>query len=206
MPEFTTRDPAQAAFWDERFAAGFTPWEARGVPPAFVRWLDAGGPGAGAHVLIPGCGTAYEVAALAARGCDVLAIDYSTAAVERAREALGPTLAEHVVQADFFAFEAAPFDWIYERAFLAALPLRLWPAWADGCARLLRSGGSLAGFFFIDEQIAEPRRGPPFAVTSAELHGLLDPAFELVADSAVAAPESAPVFAGRERWQQWRRR
>ena len=206
MPEFTTRDPAQAAFWDERFAAGFTPWDARGVPPAFERWLNADGPGAGARVLIPGCGAAYEVAALAARDCDVLAIDYSTAAVERAREALGPALAARVVQADFFALDAAPFDWIYERAFLAALPLRLWPAWAQGCARLLRPGGSLAGFFFVDEQIAAPRRGPPFAVTAAELHGLLDPAFDLVADSAVTATESASVFAGRERWQQWRRR
>jgi SAM-dependent methyltransferase len=206
MPEFNTRDPAQAAFWDERFAAGFTPWEARGVPPGLERWLGADGPGAGARVLIPGCGTAYEVAALAARGCDVLAIDYSTAAVARAREALGPALAARVMQADFFAFEAAPLDWIYERAFLAALPLRLWPAWTQGCARLLRPGGSLAGFFFIDEQIAAPRRGPPFAVTSAELHGLLDPAFDLVDDRAVTATESAPVFAGRERWQQWRRR
>src|SRR5512137_277611 len=100
MPEFTTRDPAQAAFWDERFAAGFTPWDARGVPPAFERWLDADG--AGARVLIPGCGAAYEVAALVARGCDVLAIDYSATAVERAREVLGPALAARVVQADFF--------------------------------------------------------------------------------------------------------
>ena len=206
MSSFATRDPAQPAFWDERFAAGFTPWDARGVPPAFGRWLGQGGPASGARVLIPGCGAAYEVAALAARGCEVLAIDYAPVAVERAREVLGADLGRRVVQADFFAFEDAPFDWIYERAFLAALPLRLWAAWAQRCAALLRPGGSLAGFFFVDEAAAEPRRGPPFAVTSAELHGLLDAAFDLVADGAVAAEESAAVFAGRERWQQWRRR
>jgi len=40
MSSFATRDPAQPAFWDERFAAGFTPWDARGVPPAFGRWVD----------------------------------------------------------------------------------------------------------------------------------------------------------------------
>jgi len=206
MPEFATRDPAQPAFWDERFAAGFTPWDARGVPPAFGRWLDEAGPGAGRRVLIPGCGAAYEVAALAARGCEVLAIDYSAVAVERAREVLGEGLGRRVMQADFFAFDAAPFDWIYERAFLAALPVRLWAAWAERCAGLLRPGGSLAGFFFVDEAAAEPRRGPPFAVTSAELHRLLDPAFDLALDRAVAPEESAAVFAGRERWQQWRRR
>jgi SAM-dependent methyltransferase len=206
MDEFHTRDPSQPAFWDERISAGFTPWDARGVPPAFGRWLDDSGPGTGARVLVPGCGSAYEVAALAARGCDALAIDYSAVAVERARASLGPDLGRRVRQADFFAFDAAPFDWIYERAFLAALPPRLWAAWGERCARLLRPGGGLAGFFFVDETAAEPRRGPPFAARSAELHGLLDDAFDLAVDRAVAAEESAPVFAGRERWQQWRRR
>jgi len=206
MADFSNRDPAQPAFWDERFAAGFTPWEAPGAPPAFSRWLDEAGPAAGARVLIPGCGCAFEVAALVARGCDVLAIDYAAVAVERARQLLGPALAGRVVQADFFAFDAAPFDWIYERAFLAALPPRLWPAWGRRCAQLLRPGGSLAGFFFVDGQVAEPRRGPPFAVTPAELRGLLDAAFDQVADDALPPGESVPVFAGRERWQQWRRR
>jgi SAM-dependent methyltransferase len=206
MAEFRARDPSQPAFWDERFAAGFTPWEARGVPPAFGRWLDDAGPGAGTRVLIPGCGAAYEAAALAGRGCEVVAIDYSAVAVERARAALGPELAGLVVQADFFAFDAAPFDWIYERAFLAALPPRLWGAWGQRCAGLLRPGGRLAGFFYVDEAVAEPRRGPPFLVAPAELHRLLDAAFDLVDDRAVAAGESAAVFAGCERWQQWRRR
>ena len=59
---------------------------------------------------------------------------------------------------------------------------RRWAAWATRCAGLLRPGGSLAGFFFVDEAAAEPRRGPPFAVTSAELRRLLDPAFDLAVD------------------------
>jgi SAM-dependent methyltransferase len=206
LADFQSRDPSQAAFWDERFAAGFTPWEARGVPPALQRWLAPGGPAAGARVLVPGCGAAYEAAALAAHGFDVTAIDYSAAAVERARAALGPAFPGRVVLADFFAFESPPFDWIYERAFLAALPPRLWAQWAQGCARLLRPGGGLVGLFFVDDAAPEPRRGPPFAITAAELRALLDAGFEPVTDQAVAAAESAPVFAGRERWQQWRRR
>jgi SAM-dependent methyltransferase len=206
VAEFSARDPSQPAFWDERFAAGFTPWEAAVVPSEFGRWLDEAGPGAGARVLIPGCGAAYEVAALAARGCDVLAIDYSAVAVDRARMLLGAELGRLVMLADFFAFEAAPFDWIYERAFLAALPPRMWSAWAERCGRVLRPGGGLVGFFFVDEVAPEPRRGPPFAITSVELRGLLGVAFDQIADHAVAPAESAPVFAGRERWQCWRRR
>jgi SAM-dependent methyltransferase len=207
MADFSTRDPSQAAFWDERFAAGFTPWDACGMPPAFGRWLaSAVGPAAGARVLIPGCGAAYEVEALAARGCEVLAVDYSAEAIERARETLGTELGRRVMQADFFTFDAAPFDWIYERAFLAALPPRLWTVWGQRCAQLLRQGGSMAGFFFVDEAAAEPRRGPPFPVTSAELRRLLGGSFDLEADAAVTPAESAAVFAGRERWQHWRRR
>jgi SAM-dependent methyltransferase len=206
MADFSCRDPAQPQFWNERFAADFTPWDARGVPPAFSRWLDAGELPAGARVLIPGCGSAYEVAALAGRGCDVLAIDYAAAAIERARRALGPQFAGRLRQADFFAFDAAPFDAIYERAFLAALPPPLWTPWARRCGQLLRPAGVLAGFFFIDEAASEPRRGPPFAVRGGELPALLAEQFDLVDDRPIDAAESLPVFAGRERWQRWRRR
>lgn len=205
MTDFSSRDPSQPAFWDERFAAGFTPWEAAGDPPAFLRWLDAASL-AGARVLIPGCGSAHEAATLDARGADVLAIDYSPEAIERARSRLAPALAERVLRlADFFAFEAAPFDWIYERAFLAALPPRLWPAWAQRCAQLLKPGGGVAGLFFIDDAAAEPRRGPPFAIRRAELDRLLGADFDLALDIEVPPAESAAVFAGRERWMAWHR-
>lgn len=206
MADFSTRDPSQPAFWDERFAAGFTPWDARGVPPAFRRWLESARPGAGVRLLIPGCGSAYEAAALDARGVDVLAIDYSPQAIERARGQLPPPLADRVLrQADFFAFDAAPFDIVYERAFLAALPPRLWPAWAQRCAQLLQPGGALIGLFFIDDAAPEDRRGPPFAIRRAELDRLLTADFDLAQDLEVAPAESLPVFAGRERWQHWRR-
>lgn len=206
MADFANRDPAQAAFWDERFAAGFTPWDSNGVPAAFARWLAAAQPAAGTRVLVPGCGSAYEVAAFAALGCDVLAIDYSAAAIERARRYLPAEYSGLVQQADFFTFEALPYDVIYERALLAALPPGSWPKWKQGCARLLRAGGVLAGFFFVDDAAAEPRRGPPFAITSDELGGLLAGEFSLEGQQAIPVAESLPVFAGRERWMVWQRR
>ena len=67
MPEFTHRDPSQPAVRDERFAAGVTPWEASGVPPAFLRWLDEDGPRDGARVLVPGRGGRITVAGVATR-------------------------------------------------------------------------------------------------------------------------------------------
>ncbi len=207
MPEFNSRDPTQATFWDERFAADFTPWDARGVPPMFERWIAAGNAPPGTRVLIPGCGSAYEVALVDARGGDVLAIDYSAAAVARARAVLAPALAERALrEADFFTFDAQPFDCIYERAFLAALPPSLWPRWAQRTAQLLRPGGRLVGFFHLEAKVPEPRRGPPFAITAAELDQLLGEHFEREQDDPVPAAESLPVFSGRERWQVWQRR
>lgn len=206
MNDFPTRDPTRPGFWNERFEAGFTPWDARGVPAALTRFVANSGGRAGKRVLIPGCGSAYEAAALDAAGFDVLAIDYAPAAVERARALLAPAVAARVLQlADFFALESAPFDWIYERAFLPALPPALWPRWAARVAELLAPQGLLAGFFLLDATIAEPRRGPPFAATPAELDALLGH-FDRVDDQPVPADESIPVFAGRERWMVWRRR
>lgn len=206
MTEFSARDPSDAAFWNQRFAADHTPWDARGVPPALTRFLEERAISLGRRVLVPGCGSAYEAAAFDAAGFDVLAIDYAEVAVARARLVLPPNVAARVLrQANLFELDAEPFDWIYERAFLAALPTPLWARWATRVTQLVVPGGYLAGFFFVDESPPAPRRGPPFAATAAELDTLLAE-FTCVADTAVPPEESVPVFAGRERWMVRRRR
>jgi SAM-dependent methyltransferase len=210
---FTHRDPADARFWDERFAAGFTPWDAGAPAPALLRWLAALGPGRGRRVLVPGCGSGHEVAALDAAGFAVTAIDYSAQAVAQARTVLGKTLASRCLQhADFFnrdaGWAAGGFDLIFERALLAALPPSRWRDWAARMADLLPAGGTLAGLFVIDPEIAaqSPRRGPPFAAALPELHELLDHHFVLREAAPVPVAESLPVFAGKEMWMCWQRR
>jgi len=195
-PTFETRDPAEAAFWDERFARGFTPWDQAGVQPQFEAF-------AAAHpdlpVLIPGCGNAWEAGWLAGRGRTVRAIDFSAAAVESARKTLGP-YAEVVEQADFFAYEP-PFapGWVFERAFLCALPPAQRARYAARMAALLKPGALLAGYFFIGEL----QKGPPFAIPRNDLDSLLAPYFAVVDDAPAAG--SMPVFEGRERWMAWQR-
>lgn len=197
VPDFDSRDPTQPQFWSERFDQGFTPWDRGGVPLALQHFVrQSTRPLA---TLIPGCGSAYEVAFLAEAGWPVTAIDFSPAAVAAARTVLGP-FAAHVVEADFFTYQPAqPLDVIYERAFLCALPRAMWPQVAERWAALLPPGGLLAGFFFFDDN----RRGPPFGVSPEQLSDLLVPHFQLTDDEAVA--DSIAVFAGKERWQVWRR-
>ncbi len=152
-------------------------------------------------MLIPGCGTGYEVRAFAERGHSVLAIDFSEAALDAARRELG-RLASLVRRDDFFSLQEKPFDVVYERAFLCALPRRLWSAWGRRVAELLRAGGELAGFFYIDDN----ERGPPFGIARADLAALLSPSFIMVENFKIPAAQSLPVFKGKEVWQVWQRR
>jgi cyclopropane fatty-acyl-phospholipid synthase-like methyltransferase len=147
-------------------------------------------------VLVPGCGSGYEVRHFVEHTDDVLGIDFSAPALSRARK-----LALPVRQADFFALDEPPFDVVYERTFLCALPRSRWPRWSARIPKLVRPRGLLAGFFFFDDN----ERGPPFGIALAALRALLEPAFTLVEDEAVPAEESVPVLRGKERWQVWQR-
>lgn len=196
MTDFQQRDPSSPAFWDERFERNFTPWDKGGVPQALRDFAVASAPLA---TLIPGCGSAYELAFLAEQGWDATAIDFSPAAVAQGKAAAGPHAAR-VVEADFFRWQpAAPLQLIYERAFLCAMPRAMWPQVAARWAQLLAPGALLAGYFFFDDA----PKGPPFGITRAQLEQLLQADFTCIADEAVS--DSIPVFAGKERWMVWRR-
>lgn len=190
--------PEHPDFWSKRFGEGVTPWDAGKVPAAFADFV-ARQP-APLKTLIPGCGSAWEAAHLAELGWPVTALDFAPAAVHAARRVLGNAKVD-LVCADFFTFApAAPYPLIYERAFLCALPRKLWPDWGLRVAELLPAGGLLAGYFFICDQA----KGPPFGIVREQLDELLTPNFTRIEDAAV--DDSIPVFAGRERWQVWRRR
>lgn len=56
-----------AAFWQARFEEGSTPWDRGGASPQLERWLQDGALPSGARVLVPGCGSGYEVAVVLTR-------------------------------------------------------------------------------------------------------------------------------------------
>ena len=193
------QDSSRPEFWDTRFRDGVTPWDAGGVPPALKNWI--GRRRGRLRVLIPGAGTGYEVRLLAAHGHDVLAIDFSDAAIEAAKRELG-SLSGRVRKADFFGLQDGPFDVVYERAFLCALPRTLWSGWARRMAELVSPSGVLAGFFYLDDN----QRGPPFGVSREGLNDLLGKAFEMTESQVLPPEQSLPVFQGKEIWQVWTRR
>jgi len=197
-PSFASRDPLDPRFWDERFARSFTPWDRGGVPQA-LREFVARTPEP-LSALIPGCGSAYELVHLSEAGWDAWAIDFAPEAVARGKAGAG-RWAERVVEADFFAWQPPqPLGFIYECAFLCALPPAMRPRVVARWAELLAPGTRLGGFFFFDQTV----KGPPFGIKREELEGLLAQYFDCVEDAAVT--DSIPIFAGKERWMLWKRR
>src|SRR5258706_7405161 len=95
-------DAARPEFWEKRFREDFTPWDAGGVPASLEQFLKA--EARGRRVLIPGCGSGYEVRAFAEAGLETLAIDFAPAAVEGPQRDPGPD--GHLVRLeDFFEFD-----------------------------------------------------------------------------------------------------
>jgi len=226
MPDFTNRDPRTPGFWDQRFEAEFTPWDRGGVPVQLSAWLQTGKPvsdpqgqtldqrqsraevsdpagqtsGCRFSVLIPGCGSGYELQAFCEAGWNATAIDFSPSAVVAAQQAVGPWR-EHVIEADFFAYDPPqPLDLVYERAFLCAMPRDMWPRVVQCWAQLLPEGGLLLGYFFFDDN----PKGPPFGAGREQLAQLMGAHFDLEHDEP--ASDSIPVFQGKERWMAWRRK
>lgn len=192
------QDSSKPDFWETRYQKNFMPWDAGRIPIAFKDFV-ASHPGTG-KALIPGCGSAYEARYLVEAGWDVLAIDFSPAAVEAAGKTLGE-FGRIVKLADFFHFDyGEPFDLVYERAFLAALPRQMWTDYAVRMAEIIKPRGLLAGYFFYDDN----PKGPPFGTNDQELASLLSDQFTRIADAPVS--DSIPVFQGKERWQVWQRR
>jgi len=188
-------DRARPEFWDTRYASGKTPWDFHGVPKSLRAFLKSHEPGT---VLIPGCGTSQDVRAFLEASWKAAAIDFSPVAVKQARAQLGKG-ADSVILGDFFKYDfEMEFDVIYERTFLSALSPKLWPAYANRMAQLLRPDGLLAGIFLYGQE-SDP---PPYMLAEGQLDGLFAKKFTL--ERSLPVEDSMPFFIGKERWQEWR--
>ncbi len=156
-----------SAFWQERFDKQQTPWDRGVASPQLLAWLDSGAL-APCRILVPGCGSGWEVAELARRGFDVTALDYASAAVQISRALLqSQQLAGDVLQADVLLYDPTqPFDAIYEQTCLCALHPDHWIAYARKLRQWLAPGATLWALFMQIERPAAMQEGriegPPY--------------------------------------------
>jgi SAM-dependent methyltransferase len=135
-------------FWNQRFAEGNTPWDRGASNPQLRAWITAGELKP-CRILVPGCGSAYEVVELALAGFEVTGLDYSDRAIARAHENIKDAGVDAtLVQADALKWTPdRPFDAIYEQTCLCALYPDHWREYSDQLYRWLAPGGRLFALF-----------------------------------------------------------
>src|SRR3970040_1853165 len=151
-------------FWEERFATGNMPWDRGASSPQLASCLRSGllKP---CGILVPGCGSGYEVVDLALAGFEVTGLDYADEAIARTHRNLKKARVDAtLVQADVLAWEPdRAFDAVYEQTCLGALypdqgrasggrwrrraasGARLTPATSPPCGRCFRSRAGRGG-------------------------------------------------------------
>jgi SAM-dependent methyltransferase len=190
--------------WRAAWKRGVTPWDAGTSPPALRRLVDLGTVPAG-RVLVPGCGTGYDLAALARSDREVVGIDLS----EDARQAFmtaHPDLPGEVVYevTDFFSYDPEHgFDFVWDYTFFCALDPDQREAWGQTMKRLVSPAGILATLLFPFEDPISPTQGPPWPINANLVRRHIEDAFEEL--ETIEVERTHPGREGKERLVLWRR-
>ncbi|KAL3688409.1 hypothetical protein R1sor_014718 [Riccia sorocarpa] len=190
--------------WDECWKEGVTPWDVGSVTPILQHMVEQGKVPEG-RALVPGCGSGYDVLALASETRQVVGMDISETAHARAKQMASQDPRGKWVQflvQDFFTYEPeAAFSFIFDYTFFCALNPSLRPRWAAKMAELLSPDGELLTLIF---PIDEYEGGPPFAVSVNAYVQLLNPV-GLVLVSCEESELSIPSRKSREKVARWRK-
>ncbi|TGE23062.1 methyltransferase domain-containing protein [Hymenobacter metallicola] len=184
-----------ANYWNARYVAGQTGWDAGAITPPLRDYFDQLSLPRTSKILIPGAGRGYEAEYLHTAGYNnVFVADIAPEALRDLQQRVPDFPAEHLLEQDFFTLPAdSAYDLIVEQTFFCALNPSLRPTYAQQCAALLRSGGTLMGLLF-DTVFSQP--GPPFGGSRAEYESYFAPYFDFVHFSS--AHNSIPPRQGRE--------
>lgn len=167
-------------YWQARYAAGRTGWDAGEITPPLRDYFAQMGPPDGRRILIPGAGRAYEAEYLHNQGfANVVVADLVPAALTALQARVPGFPAAHLLHQNFFDLRPTLlYDLLVEQTFFCALPPAQRPAYARQCAQLLRPGGTLMGVLFATD--FGPVTEPPFGGTQAEYRAYFAPYFDFV--------------------------
>jgi SAM-dependent methyltransferase len=192
--------------WEDAWREGRTGWDAGAAAPALVDLLADGTTPRG-RALVPGCGSGYDVFALARTGYDATGLDVAPTASARfeslrATAGVDPAKARLLVS-DFFEYRPDErFDFVWDYTFFCAIEPDLRAAWGRHVDALLAPGGELATLVFpLDGW--EGRTDPPYRISVPMLAAALGPRFTPI--DALPPERSHPGRAGYEILVRWRR-
>lgn len=167
--------------WLARWAQGQTGWHESGGSAALRKFWPSSA--AGGRVLVPLCGKSIDLLWLSGQGYDVTGVELSEIAARAFFSNAGipceiVTVGGHtlfrsrqrhisIYCADYFQFSAEPFDAVYDRAALVALPPELRPGYVEHTRRMMKAG---AAHLLITLEYDQSRaNGPPYSVQADEV-------------------------------------
>ncbi|CAN0922980.1 Probable thiol methyltransferase 2 [Linum grandiflorum] len=175
--------------WDKCWEQGLIPWDLGRTTPVILHLLQAGTLPKG-RALVPGCGTGYDVVAMACPERFVVGLEISDKAIEKANQLFSNSPNSNhfaFVKAEFFNWNPSEkFDLIFDYTFFCAIEPNMRPEWAQRINDLLRPDGELITLIF---PISDHVGGPPYKVSVSEYEELLHPmGFKavLIADNELA--------------------
>ncbi|MFT5500745.1 MAG: thiopurine S-methyltransferase [Woeseiaceae bacterium] len=169
--------------WLDRWNTGRTGWhEVAGNAGLKAHWPRLA---PGSRVLVPLCGKSPDMLWLARHGCRVTGVELSEIAVcaffsenslpykteeqGKLRRYATDELPIEIFCGDYFAVDAEPFDALYDRGALVALPEEMRSRYVQHTQGLLKQRASK--FIVTLEYDQTVVSGPPFSVSAAELVG-----------------------------------
>ncbi|XP_071939710.1 probable thiol methyltransferase 2 isoform X1 [Coffea arabica] len=189
--------------WQKCWEQGLTPWDLGQPTPILVHLHKTGALPKG-RALVPGCGSGYDVVAIACPDRYVVGLDISEVALERAKVLSSLSSQEHFefLKADFFTWRPTQlFDLIFDYTFFCAIDPDIRPSWAVRIRDLLKPDGELITLMF---PISDHEGGPPYKVSTTDYEEVLHPlGFE--ATSIVENELAVSPRMGREKLARWKR-
>ncbi|EEC80035.1 hypothetical protein OsI_21722 [Oryza sativa Indica Group] len=190
--------------WEKSWEAAVTPWDL-GKPTPIIEHLVKSGTLPKGRALVPGCGTGYDVVALASPERFVVGLGISSTAVEKAKQwssSLPNADCFTFLADDFFKWKPSEqFDLIFDYTFFCALDPSLRLAWAETVSGLLKPHGELITLIYL---ISDQEGGPPFNNTVTDYQKVLEPlGFKaiLMEDNELAIKPRK----GQEKLGRWKR-
>lgn len=163
-------------YWENRYQQKETGWDIGKVSTPLKEYFDQI-TNKNQHILIPGCGRAYEVAYLFEnRFSNIFAADIAQSAKKDFFSRVPQFPLENWMSKGFFEIQEK-FDLIIEQTFFCALE----PKWREDYVKkmheLLNPHGKLVGLLF--EEVPNPV-GPPFGGSKNEYLTLFEPYFKIL--------------------------